>query len=110
MSAANSARNRKSASLKVVPVDRGAPDPAGIATALGIRAIDLSKLFRAIARVNASEIHCKDGGEDLDIDLLAEIGQEKAEKLADALDSFQFGLGGSAHHMAEAAKSAGGGS
>jgi hypothetical protein len=110
MAAANSARNRKSASLKVVPAntDQGVPDPATIANALSTQAYDLSKLFRAIARVNASEMPCEDGKdeEDWDITILTEIGKRLSEKLADTLNSFSVGLSGDAVCMAEAVKSA----
>ena len=110
MSTANSARNRKSASLKAVPAnaDHGAPDPAMIANALSTQAWDLSKLFRAIARVNASEMRCEDGKdeEDWDITILTEIGKKMSEKLADTLNSFSVGLNGDAACMAEVAKSA----
>jgi hypothetical protein len=99
---------RKPASPKAVPAnaDQGAPKPAEIATGLAVQAMHLSELFRAIVRVNASEIHLGED-EDVDITLLAEIGKKMSEKLAEALDSFSFGLNGRAHHMAEAAEFAG---
>ncbi len=117
MAARNSARNtaRKSASLKAVPAnaDQGAPDPvsivsAKIASALSAKAMDVSLLIHAIARANASGLPAhKNGDEDLDVGLLAQIGEKMASELAESLDFLNLALNGHTDLLAKAAESAG---
>ena len=115
MSTANSARNRKPAALKVVSAntDQGAADPVEleILSALQGQALDISKLFRVIDRLNASGTSSNDGDDgvngDLDVDVVCEIGETMLLKLADALDLLQMGLRGNPDRLAEAAKVAG---
>jgi hypothetical protein len=115
MSTANSARNRKPAALKVVSAntDQGAVDPVEleILSALQGQALDISKLFGVIDRLNASGTSSNDGDDgvngDLDVDVVCEIGETMLLKLADALDLLQMGLRGNPDRLAEAAKVAG---
>jgi hypothetical protein len=78
MSAANSARNRKSASLEA--------DPDPLHT-LQARVLDLATMFKALARLSDSEMGTTT---DFEITLVAKQGERMANELSDSIDQLRL--------------------